>query len=346
MAGIQDLLLAAQAKKGPFTALLEGATSSFGQSFNEAWDRGPERRREMREQEDRQRMVDEDKRLRAQLAGAVEDKTKAALKDVSAPGTPAHPGVRLSKTIARDPKTGYLREEIKVLEPKSLQAKEYIDEKGRARIGAWDPESGKVIKSADDELASGRDRGTVVSDLRKEFIGLPEVKDYITVNTAVRSMDALLNRAIQGDQKNVVALDQALVTLYNKMTDPTSVVRESEYARTPENLPIVNRISGAITKLEQGGAGLTNDDREALVTGAKIIANERGGVFNERRGLYDRQAQLQQADVEGVTGTIPAFKPYDLNARKAAPAPAGGTWTPEKEARYQALMAKKAGKGS
>jgi len=99
-------------------------------------------------------------------------------------------------------------------------------------------------------------------------------------------MDALLKKALSGDVQNKVALDQGLITMYNKLTDPNSVVRESEYARTPENLPVINRIQGALQKVEKGGAGLTNKDREALVLGAKIIADERGKTYNSTLQEY------------------------------------------------------------
>ncbi len=124
------------------------------------------------------------------------------------------------------------------------------------------------------------------SGLRDEVMNRPEVKDFVTINTNVRSMDSLLEKAISGDQKNKVALDQGLITMYNKLTDPTSVVRESEYARTPENLPLVNRFQGAIQKIDKGGAGLTDDDRKALVWGAKVIANERGRTYNDTLSAY------------------------------------------------------------
>lgn len=117
--------------------------------------------------------------------------------------------------------------------------------------------------------------------IREEFINRPEVKEYTTVNTQVRSMDSLLKRAKEGNVQNKLALDQALITMFNKLTDPNSVVRESEYARTPQNLPLANAFSGALEKLEKGGAGITDKDREALVWGAKVIANERGRTFNE-----------------------------------------------------------------
>lgn len=344
MANVQELLLAAQANRSPLQALLEGGVSGFGEGLSQ----GPERMKTMMDIEDRrvdrQRALDEDKRLRAQIAGAQESKTTAAFSAVGGQKTPAHPGMRLSRAITKDPKTGLMREDIKVLEPRSMQAKEYIDEKGRARIGAWDPEMGKLIKSTDDEMASGRDRGTVVSDLRKEFIGLPEVKDFVVVDTAVRRMDALMRSATSGDQKSRLGIDQALISIYNKITDPSSVVRESEYARTPEGMALISRMTGRLEQLQTGGAGLTDEERTALVHDAKTLANATGSVFNERRGLYERQAHLQQADPEGVIGTIPAFKTYDLGPKKKAPATAA-SWTTADEARLKELEAKLAKRG-
>lgn len=140
--------------------------------------------------------------------------------------------------------------------------------------------------------------------LRQEFINRPETKEYVLVNTQVKSMDSLLNKALKGDINNKVALDQALITMYNKLTDPQSVVRESEYARTPENLPIINRLNGAISKVNRGGAGLTDDDRKALVWGAKVIANERGGTYNNTMQGYAELSGEYGVDPKLVVGGL------------------------------------------
>ncbi len=150
------------------------------------------------------------------------------------------------------------------------------------------------------------------SKIRDEFINRPEVKDYVTVNTNVKSMDSLLSKALAGDQKNKVALDQGLITMYNKLTDPSSVVRESEYARTAENLPLVNRFNGAIQKIEQGGAGLTDDDRKSLVWGAKVIANERGNTFNEALNAYKSLSKDAKVSEKTVLRDFKEHTPYDM----------------------------------
>lgn len=125
-------------------------------------------------------------------------------------------------------------------------------------------------------------------DLRKEFQEYPQVKEYRTVKNQVDAMDSLLNN-IDTDKSSALALDQGLITLFNKITDPNSVVRESEYERTPQNLSLVNRFSGSLEKLKNGGAGLTSEDRKALVFGAKVIADSRGKNYND---IYSRYKDL------------------------------------------------------
>jgi len=201
------------------------------------------------------------------------------------------------------------------------------------------------MKRQDDEFAPQTARGETAGNLRKEFIDRPEVKEFVTVNTQVKSMDSMLANALKGNMENKLALDQALITMYNKLSDPTSVVRESEYARTPENLPTINRIAGALGKVAQGGAGLTDEDRKALVIGAKIIANERGGVFSQRRKEYNTLAGKMEIDPDIVTGTIADFTPYNvqqpLNRRSTDNPDGGETYTAADEARYQELLKKK-----
>lgn len=152
--------------------------------------------------------------------------------------------------------------------------------------------------------------------LRQEFINRPEVKEYVNINTQVRSMDSLLKKAKEGNIQNKVALDQGLITMYNKLTDPNSVVRESEYARTPENLPLLNRLTGAIQKVQQGGAGLTDSDREALVWGAKVIANERGKTYNDTLQGYLELAGMNAIDSNLVTRGLEEHKDYSINNSK------------------------------
>jgi hypothetical protein len=159
----------------------------------------------------------------------------------------------------------------------------------------------------------------VSSRLRTEFLNRPEVKDYTTVKASVNSMDALLKKGLDGTADNKVALDQGLITMYNKLTDPQSVVRESEYARTPGNLPMVNRMKGAIDKLSKGGAGLTDEDRKALVLGAKIIANERGKIYQGTLDEYKGLAGEYDIDESLITRGSDDHTDYSLDDPITAP---------------------------
>jgi len=100
------------------------------------------------------------------------------------------------------------------------------------------------------------------SNLRKEFNQLPEVKQF----SEIRFRKDVMNEAIKESEttNNFVAVDQAIITTFNKMTDPDSVVRESEYLRTAADLALWNRLKGKIQKMKAGGAGLTQDDRLAI----------------------------------------------------------------------------------
>ena len=122
------------------------------------------------------------------------------------------------------------------------------------------------------------------------------------------------------------------------MTDPTSVVRESEYARTPENVPIINRMFGAIDKLKSGGAGLTNADREALVIGAKIVANERGKRFKtDVMNTLLWRTSFRQIQMWSLV--IPSFSGFDIGGSSSSvptiesgqQKKAVGRWNPKPE---------------
>lgn len=313
MASVQELILAAQAEKSPFISLLEGAAQGFGTAQSEGLGRAKSLIDMENDRQARERAKETHDKLLKMISGAQEQETSNAFKQTGIPKKSALPSLRLDQVTMGT--SGYFKPEFKVDAPKSYQTKEYQDAKGKNRIGRFDPLSATFTTSPDDPLApasSSQVGGALSNDLRKEFIGLPEVKEYNTVATSVKGMDALLNKALGGDIKNKAALDQALITMYNKLTDPQSVVRESEYARTPENLPTVNRIYGALAKVQTGGAGLTDDDRKALVIGAKIIANVRGQMFSERRTKYNELAGKMGADPTLVTGTIEDFKPFDL----------------------------------
>jgi hypothetical protein len=142
---------------------------------------------------------------------------------------------------------------------------------------------------------------------RKEFEGNPVVKEYFTIRGQLGKMEKALEESRSAESK--VAVDQALITIYNKMTDPNSVVRESEYARTSTDQAVLNAIKGKAQKILEGGAGLTNVERDALVRMARLF----GDV---QQAMYDDHSEYYRAIAAG-TGLNPdhGVKPDQYNRR-------------------------------
>jgi len=101
------------------------------------------------------------------------------------------------------------------------------------------------------------------SALRKEFTSHPEVENYMKIEEQYQRAGVAIQEARDG-VGSMNAVDQSLIQLLNRMLDPSSVVRESEYARTPEGMSYINKASGYLQRISQGGAGLNNSEREAL----------------------------------------------------------------------------------
>jgi hypothetical protein len=142
------------------------------------------------------------------------------------------------------------------------------------------------------------------ANLRKEFNALPEIKEANLIMPKIKSMESAFEES--KTTKNFVAVDQALITLFNKLTDPSSVVRESEYARTAMNIPLINQIKGKVGKVMEGGAGLTSEERASLMKMAKLMQSGymdiKGKRVTEYRG-YAKQAGINGDDIIGDYGT-------------------------------------------
>ena len=70
-----------------------------------------------------------------------------------------------------------------------------------------------------------------------------------------------------------------MLITFNKILDPTSVVRESEYARTAEGVSLIENLKGKALKLEAGGAGVTVSELEAFERTAKEFIEKAGKSY-------------------------------------------------------------------
>ncbi len=125
----------------------------------------------------------------------------------------------------------------------------------------------------------------LTSTMRKEYTDI--IKDFPIVRTQFQYMETSLNHALKAkDEKSKAAADQALVVAFNKMIDPTSVVRESEYARTGEGQSAIAQIQGFVEKLKQGGSGLTDENRRDVVAVARKLYDAAENYYNLQTKNY------------------------------------------------------------
>jgi hypothetical protein len=113
---------------------------------------------------------------------------------------------------------------------------------------------------------------------------------------------------------------QAIIIAFNKLQDEGSVVREGEYARSEQLVPLVNRIEGAIQRITLGGASMTDADLIALANEAKALARAMQAV------TADAAANLRQGIEEELSDyNIPPSRVFgnsSIGAQpKAPPAP-------------------------
>ena len=135
----------------------------------------------------------------------------------------------------------------------------------------------------------------------------PVLKDYNTAKTMYQQLQGAYEESQRAG--NLIGADQALIQMFNKMLDPTSVVREAEYARTPENAPAFNRIIGKWQQIKNGGAGLSNGDREAIKRMSDEFMRKYDARFQDvsqryylQMDAYNRTAPMEYQLSPGMLG--------------------------------------------
>lgn len=200
---------------------------------------------------------------------------------------------------------------IKDLRIKNLQAGLDYDEEGNP-IKAVNPqmvEREKRMKA----FEGRRQAGTLRGELNQNQY----IKRFQEMNSAARGIDAMLSDTLsRTDNQSKNVGDQALITLYNKILDPLSVVRESEYARTPDGQSLLNRIAGFTQKVQSGGSGLTDADRVEIARAAKVLINNSGEMYNSKLDEYGNLADTYEVDPQMVLGGFERFSPYQVDQQQ------------------------------
>lgn len=172
-----------------------------------------------------------------------------------------------------------------------------------------DPVSGNIVKNFGpvEQGLSAKDKIQVAVTQAKEFRADPRIKNLNIIERSERGMEAALKAATSPNVKSRIASDQALGVLFQKMLDPESVVRESEFARTPEGAAAVNRLLAIAPQLKLGGLKLLNEDRQALVNMARKLLNEAKITANKAFGEFETRADTIGLNKKIVFGGVKRF---------------------------------------
>lgn len=123
--------------------------------------------------------------------------------------------------------------------------------------------------------------------LRSEWNKL--TANWRTMKGQVATMEAGLAAARQGD---MAAGAQAVLVTFQKILDPTSVVRESEYARSAEGQSALNQIKGFTDRLARGGVGVPMAELEKFYTlGKSMVARAAQELPNIRTQFEDNAVE-------------------------------------------------------
>lgn len=210
-----------------------------------------------------------------------------------------------------------------------------------------DPETGQQINALVDtktgniirrfggvgEDLSKKEKTTFSFDLGKQFRSAPVVKNLAIIERSERGMAAALKQATSPNVKSRIASDQTLGVLFQKMLDPESVVRESEFARTPEGAAAINRILAIAPQLRLGGLRLLDEDREALVSMARKLLTEAKISFNKTFDEFEAIADETGLNKRVVFGSA---KKFDIGGISTTPT-GGQITTPKTQADFDAI---------
>jgi len=166
--------------------------------------------------------------------------------------------------------------------------------------------------------------------LRKEIKADPLVKDFNIVNTKYRGMKSVMAEFMKNpDKKSRIAVDAAVITLYNKILDPGSVVRESEYARTQQGQALLNRLKSFDEKILQGGTGLAVEELQEILSISKVLRDASKGDYDNAINSYKENI----SDIPGVDpeNVLRQFQIEDDDEKSDTTSEAGGLSTDEED---------------
>lgn len=232
------------------------------------------------------------------------------------------------QTLATDPVT--MRQTVlgtvaKTATPGDLLTDRRVREEGALNRSVTIRGQDKVDARAKDANAiqSGQKTQQGVQDLRKEFNGLTEVKNYKEVLPIIQSVQ----RA-----PDTPAGDIDLIYGVGKIMDPNSVVREGEMTIVIKSGSPAQRLQGFANYVKGGGRLSPTQRQELLAVMESRVAGLKSN-YDAARATYENAADKQGLPKDQIFIESPQTKP-------AATPSGAGALSPEEQKELEALRAR------
>ncbi len=138
------------------------------------------------------------------------------------------------------------------------------------------------------------------------------IKNAKIVQNAANGVNVAVSRAFdrrdKGLDPNFAAVDQALGINVQKVLDPPSVVRESEFSRIGLTQPVLDAMKGFFQKFNEGGIGLTNKGRAIMTE-----------FINDMNEIQSRVIRKEMMTVAVRSGFGERFDPQEVDATMFSP---------------------------
>lgn len=189
--------------------------------------------------------------------------------------------------------------------------------------------------------ARGAGRDSMTSG--QEFNAINKLNQVYNTNTkAAREierqfglMDSAMNDINTGKAKDLNATSQAILVTFQKILDPESVVRESEYARSPQGQAMIEALKGYVNRISQGGPGVTPQSLQEFHRVAQTFRDRSMQSLNAERARVEAHAKRFNLPMELVVADYDGNAPTPTNA----PAPAASAVAPAKK-KFEILSVK------
>lgn len=152
-----------------------------------------------------------------------------------------------------------------------------------------------------DEAKKQQLKAEMTNNLRKEVQGDALYKKAKETDMVLSQVDQVAHRSTSPTPQD----DQALIMMFNKALDPTSVVRESEFAMTAAGASAIGRLENLV-KQYKTGERLSPQMRTDLVNTMKAIQSGNNLYLNTHMSKYRNAITSQGLDSAAIFGDEPS----------------------------------------